>query len=337
MRILILGGNAWLGRYTASAAMAAGHQVTCLVRGESGSPPQGAALVRADRNLPGAYAEVQQHRWDSVVDVSRQPGQVRGAAAALAHACKTFIFVSSASVYADHQAPGQDESAALLPALDAEVMQEMDQYGPVKVACEQHVLAAFGADRALIARVGLIGGPGDVSDRSGYWPLRFSGAAATGRAVLVPDTPQAATQVIDVRDLARWLVGCVERGVSGTFNAAGETTAFEDFIAAARHAAAHSGPVQAASSDWLLEHEVSPWAGPRSLPLWIPMESHAGFSARSSARAALAGLTRRPLQDTLRDTLEWELSRNPPPAPRRAGLSDEDESELLRALRPLGP
>lgn len=153
VRILILGGTAWLGGYLAETALAAGHEVTCLARGTSGSIPRGATLVKADRGQPGAYGEVMGQRWDAVIDLSRQPGQVRSAAAALAGACKTFTFISSTNVYADHQAPDQDESAALLPPLQAEVMPSLEQYGQAKVACEQAEREAAGAGRATSSAV----------------------------------------------------------------------------------------------------------------------------------------------------------------------------------------
>lgn len=332
MRILILGGTAWLGGYLAQTALAAGDEVTCLARGTSGSVPRGATLVKADRGQPGAYGEVMGQHWDAVIDLSRQPGQVRSAAAALAGACKTFIFISSTNVYADHQAPDQDESAALLPPLQAETMVSMEQYGQAKVACEQAVLEATGAGRALIVRAGLIGGPGDEFGRSGYWPLRFARAARSGRPVLIPDAPRLATQVIDVRDLAAWVIDCARRGVVGVFNATGQTTSFEAHIECARRAAGHQGPVVAASSEWLLGQGVAPWMGPRSLPLWLPMADHAGFCARSSRAAATAGLHRRALEATLQDSLNWEQQRTPQPATRRAGLSDDEEGLLLDAL-----
>jgi nucleoside-diphosphate-sugar epimerase len=332
MRMLILGGTAWLGRHVADTALAAGHRVTCLARGTTGAPPDGATWVQADRDLDDAYAPVRAGPWDAVVDVSRQPGQVRRAAQALAGTCGTYVFVSSISVYADTSRPGQDETAALLPALQADVMADMSQYGAAKVACERHVLDAVGADRALIVRAGLIGGPGDTSDRTGYWPWRFARAAALARPVLLPDTPNAATRLIDVRDLAQWMLRCAEQRTAGAFNAAGERVTFRQFIDAARRAAGSHCPTVAASSAWLLEQGVAPWAGPRSLPLWVPMATHAGFSTHDCSRAIAAGLVRRPLDDTLCDTLAWELQRQPAPAPRRAGLLDTDEAALLAAL-----
>ena len=122
-----------------------GHDVTCLARG-SAPVPDGVRLVRADRNEPTAYAVVGTERWDLVLDVSRQPGQVRTATAALASAA-FFVFVSSANVYADHGTIGQDESAPVLPPLDGDVMENMESYGAAKVACEQHVAQTFGPDQ----------------------------------------------------------------------------------------------------------------------------------------------------------------------------------------------
>jgi len=90
-------------------------------------------------------------------------------------------------------------------------MASMEQYGAAKVACEHAVLAGFGNSRTVMARAGLIGGPGDLSGRSGYWPWRFAHPSGNNGAVLVPDVPELPTAVIDVRDLAAWLA---DHGVS---------------------------------------------------------------------------------------------------------------------------
>jgi 2'-hydroxyisoflavone reductase len=331
MRFLILGGTAWLGGYIATAALGRGHQVTCLARGQSGKVPGDAVFIRADRDAPDAYAQVAGEDWDVVVDVSRQPGQVRRAAAALAGSTRMFLFVSSGNVYADHSTPGSDEGAALLPPLAGDVMESMETYGEAKVACEQHVLEAFGPERSLIARAGLIGGPGDIFDRTGYWPWRFARPAAEDGSVLVPELPDLAVQVIDVRDLAAWIVDAAERGLAGTFNAVGDSVPFPEHLAAARRVAGHAGPVHAASPDWLQAHGVQPWMGERSLPLWLPLPEYAGFNARDGSAARAAGLVPRPLSETLADTLAWELARDPE-RKRLAGLADSDERELLAEL-----
>lgn len=73
------------------------------------------------------------------------------------------------------------------------------------------------------------------------------------------------------------------------------------------------------------------WMGPTSLPLWIDDPDWYGMNDRSTARARAAGLTTRPLEDTLTDTLAWEESR-PDPGPHGAGLTDDEEHQLLDTL-----
>jgi 2'-hydroxyisoflavone reductase len=331
MQTLVLGGTAWLGSHVARAALERGHQVTCLARGLSGAVPEGVELVRADRRDPAAYDTLKGQQWDVVVDVSRQPGQVRGAVKALADRAGVYVFVSSCNVYADHRTPGADEETPLLPPLAGDVMESMDTYGEAKVACEQLVQQAFEPGRALIARVGLIGGPGDIFDRSGYWPRRFARPSTPSGAVLIPDAPELATQVIDVRDLAAWLIDAGSHRLGGIYNATGETNALFDHVEAARRVAGHTGPVVRADQQWLLDQGVQPWMGERSLPLWLVDPDWLGFNARDSGRARRAGLTTRPLEQTLADTLSWELAR-PTDRVRRAGLTDNDERALLAAL-----
>jgi 2'-hydroxyisoflavone reductase len=330
MRLLILGGTAWLGGWIASTAAESGHQVTCLARGQSGAVPDRAAWVTADRTQPGAYERVSDQDWDVVLDVSRQPGQVKSAIAALADRAGFYAFVSTCSVYADNATPDQDENGPLLPALDDDVMASPQTYGQAKVACEQHVWEAFGPEHALIARAGLIGGPGDTSDRTGYWPLRFARPAAEDGAVLVPDADNA-TEVIDVRDLADWLIHASTRHIAGIFNATGAALPLSQHIDAARTVAGHTGPIVRANPQWLLTQGVQEWMGARSLPLWVADPEWQGFGARDSGRARTAGLRTRPLSETLSDTLAWELTRDHTGA-RRAGLDDDDERALLATL-----
>lgn len=331
MQILILGGTAWLGNAIALAAAGRGHGVTCLARGVSGSTPTGVRFVRADRDRLDAYEDVRRARWTAVIDVARQPGQVRRAVAALEPVADRYLFVSSGNVYASQRELDQDESAALLPPLESDVMESMERYGEAKVACEQAVTARFGPDRSLIARAGLVGGPGDPFGRSGYWPWRFARPSNSERAVLVPDAPNMPTALIDVRDLAAWLVSCAELGTAGTFNAAANRLRLSEHLAAARAVAGHTGPLVAAAPEWLVGHGVQSWMGPASLPLWLDDPDWYGLSARSTGRADAAGLAGRPLAQTLADTLTWELAR-PTPGPHGAGLSDDEERRLLESL-----
>lgn len=325
MRILVLGGTGWLGGTVAATALARGHEVTCVSRGGS-TPPAGARHVVADRSEPGAYAALADEHWDAVVDVATQPGHVRGAVAALAGSADRYLLVSTVSVYAANDVPGADESAEVLPALAADTMTSPEEYGHAKVACEAAVTAALGPARCLIARAGLIGGPGDRSGRSGYWPWRFAHPAAADGSVLVPADDEQYAAMIDVRDLADWLVRCAETGTTGVFNAAANARPLGEHLAVARQVAGHTGPIVAVPDGWLAEHGVNEWMGPRSLPLWVADPEWRGFGARSTALAEAAGLTSRPLEQTLADTLAWEDTQS---HPHGAGLTDDEERELL--------
>ncbi|GGI46173.1 nucleoside-diphosphate-sugar epimerase [Agromyces flavus] len=329
MDLLILGGTQWLGRALAGEAVRRGHRVTCLARGEAGAVAPGAELVVADRDAAGtaAYSSVVGRHWDAVVDLTRQPGHARRAAAALAEQVDHVTFISSCSVYARHDEPGADESAELLPPLDADDSAP-ETYGEAKVACEAAWRDAA-AERLLVVRPGLIGGPGDPSDRAGYWVAR---AARDDAPMLVPDIPDSAVQVIDVRDLVRFVLDAIERGLVGTFNAVGPRTTFADWLAASREVGGHDGELVTASPGRLVELEMAEWAGPDSLPLWIADPTWDAFLDRSNAAAVRTGLELRPMREHLVDALAWEreagLDRS-----RRAGLGPDRERELIDALR----
>lgn len=329
--VLVLGGTSWLGGAVAATALAAGHEVTCLARGDSGEVPEGARLVHADRSSPTAYAALPRaEQWDLVVDVARQPGHVRGAVEALGERTDGWAFVSSCSVYARHDEPGADESAALLPALEAGEGTP-EQYGEAKVACEQAVLD--GRDgQALIARSGLIVGSGDPSERFGYWPGRFALAVSDGRPVLVPQDTERPVQWVHVSDLAEWLVAAGLAGVTGTMNAMGPTTSLRSVLDTCAAVAGFDGEVVSAPDDALAAAGVEEFMGPRSLPLWLRDPDWRAFLDRSAEAAASAGLTARPLQETVADALAWEQSLGLDRPRPRAGLDRDVELALIEAL-----
>ncbi len=331
MKLLVLGGTVFLSRAVAEEAVRRGHDVTCACRGESGTVPDGAGHVATDRSagLPDELGD----EYDAVVDVARHPSWVRTAVARIPSA--HWVFVSTINVYADDSTPAGGPSTLPLrdPAHDdVDLKEDPEAYGPMKVACEQVVTE--GTASTTVIRPGLIVGPGDPSGRFTYWPARLADTADHPE-VLVPGSADDSVQVIDVRDLAAWIVDCAEARRTGTFDGTGRATtraAFTDAVAAAARELGLLDPTAttftAVDQEFLLEQEVEPWTGPGSVPVWLPLPEYAGLMAHDVATSYAAGLVTRPLSETATDTLLW--LRENPDAPV-TGWSREAEEKVLRA------
>jgi 2'-hydroxyisoflavone reductase len=345
MRLLVLGGTAFLGRTVARLALAAGHEVTCAARGMTGEPPDGVTFVRVDRADPDGLAPLRGKEFDALVDVSSRPSHVRRAVAELAPRVGHAVYVSTGSVYADPGTPGQTvaDSPVVPPAppeVDDPRGNDQANYGPCKVACEHAVLDGFSADRAFVCRAGLIIGPEDRSNRFGYWVSRL----ARGGEVLAPGAPDDLVQYVDVQDLAEWLVAGAAGGLAGIYDGIGVPVSREHFLT---HVAMGVGsPVELTwvEQSYLLAEGVKPWMGERSLPLWLPLPEYAGFASRDVSASLAAGLRTRDVTETARDTLSWLRGQTAQPKGaefsgrldlrsaqlKGAGISPEDEAGLLR-------
>lgn len=325
MRFLVLGGSVFLSRAVAVEAAARGHDVTAACRGSSGPVPEGVRHVAVDR-VAGLPDELTSTAYDAVVDVARTPSWVRAAVAAWPGAHWTFV--STINVYADDATPGGRPGTLPLrePRDDADLREEPEAYGPMKVACEQAVLDEAG--QACVVRPGLIVGPGDPTGRFTYWPARLDGAG-DGEQVLAGGSPDDLAQVIDVRDLARWLVDAAERGLTGVFDGVGPAMPLGrllDEVAGGVGAA----PRWVWAGDEALEAAaVSPWMGPRSLPLWLPRPAYDGMLAHDWSPSREAGLAVRPLAETAADTLAWLRVT---PEAVVTGLTRAEEREVLTGL-----
>lgn len=325
MKLLILGGTVFLGRHLVDAALGRGHQVTLFNRGQHNPElyPE-VEKLRGDRG--GDLSALRGRRWGAVIDTCGYVPRVASASASLlADHVEYYAFVSSISVYADFGAAGMDESAAV-GCLEDESVEEItgQTYGPLKALCERAVEKAM-PGRALSVRAGLIVGPHDPTDRFTYWVRR----AAQGGDVLAPGKPDAPVQWIDARDLAGWMVRMAEERCVGTYNATGpaQRLSMGDFLNACKRVSKSDAAFVWVDEEFLLKEQVTPFT---QLPLWLPRDS-AGVMEINSRKAIGAGLTFRPMEQTVREALAWDCAREQEPL--KAGLTLEREKELLQRWR----
>lgn len=325
MKILILGGTKFLGRALVDAARAAGHEVTLFNRGTTNpNLYPDVEKLRGDRD--GDLSALEGRQWDAVIDTCGYvPRIVAKSAQLLAESTGHYTFISSISVYSYPVKPGVDESADLNTLPDPTVEEVTGEtYGGLKVLCEAAAEAAM-PGRVLQVRAGLIVGPYDPTDRFTYWPVR----AARGGRMLVPpaDSP---CQLIDVRDLAAWIIAMIEDNKTGIYNATGpaQPYTFGELMQVCRTAGENVADLVEVSEDFIVEHEIAPWT---DLPLWLPSDSN-GLTRASIDRALRDGLTFRPPEETVHATLSWYQTEYGLERPLNAGLRHDRETDLLDLL-----
>ena len=317
MKLLVLGGSVFLSRAVAAEAVARGHDVTCACR--SGAVPTGARHVALDRSLHTPEDE----GYDAVVDVARTPSFVRAAVATLPDS--HWVFVSTINVYADTSSPGgRPESLPLLDPEGEDVDPTgEDAYGRMKVACEELVSDAI--ESCTIVRPGLIVGPGDPTGRFTYWPARLRDASLDGGEVLAPGNPRDVVQVIDVRDLATWIVSAAEYRTPGVFDGVGPAQPLGALLASVAEGVGFGGTLTWVDQEFLTAEKVAPWAGPGSVPLWLPRPEYDGMLAHGSK------IPTRSIAATAADIVVWldQPTIQPDQAPPITGLTRDEEAELL--------
>jgi 2'-hydroxyisoflavone reductase len=320
MKLLVLGGTKFLGRAMVEDALARGHEVTLFNRGET-NPELFAETERLRGDRDGNLAALEGGSWDAVVDPSGfVPHVVRASAELLADAVEHYVFVSSISVYAEQSGLNTEESPVAeigdWPA-DELVDDDGGNYGPLKALCEQVVADVF-PDRHSNIRAGLLVGAHDPTGRFTYWPHRV----ARGGEVLTPAPPERKVQFVDVRDLAGWMLDLAEERVAGTFNATHPGRSWGDVLETSREVASSDASFTWVPDSFLAEHDVGEWM---ELPLWLHDPDWVGMHMADVSRATEAGLSFRPLAETVRETLERAEPTD------EAGLSPAREAELLSA------
>jgi 2'-hydroxyisoflavone reductase len=347
LKVLILGGTGFLGPAVIDAAQARGHSVTIFNRGKRekyvgtrdhveklyGNRDPEKFADEEKKEGPKGLEELKGKTWDAVVDTSGYfPRMVTASAEALSSSVGHYVFISTLSVYKNNDQPNKDESDELAVMADPKVEEfgaQFENYGAGKALCEKAAEAAM-PGRVTSLRAGYIVGPGDTTDRFTYWPVRFS----RGGEVLVPGTAKDPVQIIDVRDLADFIVRCIENRAFGVMNACGPggTMTNGDVVAGCLAAAKKAGGQADPSAtyvpyDWLTLNG-SP---PGSFPILLPTTGEtAGFHTRSNAKALKAGLTFRTVEDTCSALLAWW----PKAVELRAKVTKQQADEAAAARRP---
>jgi len=335
LRILILGGTGFLGPHCTESAIARGHSITHFNSGRteelrkgSGRPSavpagvetlygnrdpnktaddrktEGKANAPKDPNSPKGLSQLDGKKWDAVIDTSGFfPRMVKASAELLAPAVKQYIFISTISVYKDTSAPF-DETAPLQTLQDPtteEMGKDFANYGGGKALCEKAAETAM-PGRVTNIRPGFIVGPRDTSGRYIYWPVR----ASTGGKMIVPGNPADPIQLIDVRDLADWIIHCIESNVVGVYNATGpeKELSMKSFVEGVR-----KGVGADVSFTWVTNDFLDSKGIHDQFPLYAPPSGEtAGFHRANVSRAVSKGLKFRPVSDTAKATLDWYKS-----------------------------
>ena len=328
MRILIIGGTAFVGRHITQAALAAGHEVTLFNRGRTGADlfPEATNLV-GDRDSD--LSALAKGEWDATIDVCAYfPRQVRELGTTLDGRGGHHVFISSTSAYHTPVAPGFTENAPLAELDDPTTEEITDQtYGGLKVACERAATELYGPEATTIVRPTYVIGPYDRSYRFTWWVERI----AAGGTVLAPGDPTDPIQVIDARDMAAWIVTLAARRVTGAFHAASPEPpfGFGKLLAEISVAVAPPGTELIwPSTEFLLAQGETGV----SLPLWPGDDSESDINAADPAAATAAGLRPRPVRQSAADVHAAELAA-PTPVRPGTGISREREAELIARWR----
>lgn len=328
-KILVLGGTGFLGPHFVRAALAKGHTITLFNRGKTnvGLFPD-LEHLKGDRES-GDLEVLKGRTFDAVVDTSGYvPAHVEATAKLFAQSASHYQFISSISVYGQFGERPEviDESAEVGTVDDAEVAkvetirQSLPFYGPMKARCEAAAEAAM-PGKVSVLRPGLIVGPGDTSDRFTWWPVRID----QGGEVMAPGDPDARVQFVDVRDLADFMLRCIENEITGVKNVNGFAgpVSMGDVLATCKCATSKAVTLTWVGEAFLAANGVKPWM---QMPLWLPADKRSIVDVK---RAIDAGLTFRPIADTVRDTLQWAKTERGDKPFERTGVPAARELELL--------
>ena len=330
LKILILGGTAFTGPHLIKYAMDRGHSISIFNRGKT-KPTVHKAMFDKVEQLIGDRNDnleaLKGRQWDAVIDnYAVYPRWVRQTADILKDNVDIYLFNSTLSVHADFSKRGLNEDDPVATT-DTPDLEDRSLYGPLKALSEQVTRDAF-KERAIIVRPHLIVGPGDTTDRFTYWAVRVK----KGGEILAPGSLNRPVQYIDARDLSKFMIHLIENRTVGTFSGVGP-------LAELSMAELLYGMRAVVSNDisftWVDQKFVEKYDNIWNLfpNPWYPLGGEwDGFGSFNNSKSVKAGLTYRPLAETVKDTLTWwgGLSKERKASPK-AGLDPTKERKVLNA------
>lgn len=324
MKILILGGTQFVGLHLTQAALDARHEVTLFNRGKTNAHlfPDVEKLV-GDRNESGGYDALKGRTWDAAIDVTAYfPRQVDELLEVLSGAIEHFTYISTVSVYADFSKEITEDSP--LAELEDPTTEDKTEgtYGGLKVLCE--VQAEKGMPgKTLVIRPTYVVGPHDHTDRFTYWLTR----TAKGGEMLAPGSPDENLRIIDGRDLAEWTIRLVEAKQTGIYNGLGPDydLTFGEVVETAKKLSGSDAEFVWVSQAFAEENELID----NPMSIWNPGPEYVGIRKNSNEKAVAAGLTYRPMEEVIKDTLAWRATASDDVIKYEVGMTPEKEAELI--------
>lgn len=300
MRVLVLGGNRYIGLHLVFELARRGHEVTVMNSHEAPLPP-GAQRLHGDRQQPGTIEAVlgpRRDAFDAVFDnTSYVPKDVEPMIALFAGRVKHYVFTSSTAVY---------RRSYVMPVLESFRRHDPNDtdprkaYGVGKVQIEDRLAAEYARSGFPFTtlRVGHTLGP--MSPLASRDPVFFA-RLEQRRPIPVPGEGLALVQLIHVADVARCMAAAIET----------ERSIGQAYTVTGREAATVSGMVH------LMAKAVGVEAQLLHVPMEIARRAHPPLvhwgealmgSVYFSIDKALGELPWAPqfgLEDGYRDSYEW--------------------------------
>jgi 2'-hydroxyisoflavone reductase len=329
-KVLVFGGTDFLGPAVVDALMADGHTVTIFNRGVTN--PELLPRVEKLRGFRSAdpkdqdLSALERRRFDAVIDVwPNDPDIVASAAEFLKDRTNHYLFVSSIGAY-DHKLFAKAD--VITEEMPTQPWNEpARQYNRNKAESERRLQKII-EERLTIVRPGPITGHRDDGSGLLTWLLR----AQDGGEHIGPGDGKTPVELVDVKDVGRFLALAIAQPLYGTFNTTGNSFVFRDFLDACNKATKSQATFTWIPQDFLHEHGLDSndvlHTFDGNFPLWEPDPKYQAFHRVSSAKAFAAGWHIRPFEETALDCLSDFYSGL---SPRPNYLTAAREQEVLEA------